>query len=124
MDIATTGPSMEWANAKAAIESAWDRPELRADRITHEAVEAVIDGLDRGMLRCAEPVDGGWQVNEWVKKAVVLYFPMRQMKVEEVGPFQFHDKMALKQNHAEAGVRVVPLTRSPDTGPSSARGWS
>lgn len=108
MDIATTGPSMEWANAKAAIESAWDRPELRAERITHEAVEAVIDGLDRGMLRCAEPVDGGWQVNEWVKKAVVLYFPMRQMKVEEVGPFQFHDKMALKQNHAEAGVRVVP----------------
>ena len=68
----------------------------------------MIDGLDRGVLRCAEPVEGGWQVNEWVKKAVVLYFPMRQMKVEEVGPFQFHDKMALKKNHAEAGVRVVP----------------
>ena len=108
MDIATTGPSTEWATAKAAIESAWNRPELRADRATHEAVEAVIDGLDRGVLRCAEPVNAGWQVNEWVKKAVVLYFPMRQMKVEEVGPFQFHDKMALKKNHAEAGVRVVP----------------
>ena len=81
---------------------------MRADRTTHEAVEAVIDGLDRGVLRCAEPVAGGWQVNEWVKKAVVLYFPMRKMKVEEVGPFQFHDKMALKKNHAEAGVRVVP----------------
>ena len=75
---------------------------------TREAVEAVIDGLDRGVLRCAEPVEGGWQVNEWVKKAVVLYFPMREMKIEEVGPFQFHDKMALKRNHAEAGVRVVP----------------
>ena len=108
MDIATTGPYTEWAAAKAAIESAWDLPELRADRTTHEAVEAVIDGLDRGVLRCAEPVAGGWQVNEWVKKAVVLYFPMRKMKVEEVGPFQFHDKMALKKNHAEAGVRVVP----------------
>ena len=108
MDIATTGPSTEWAAAKAAIKSAWDLPELRADRTTHEAVEAVIDGLDRGVLRCAEPVAGGWQVNEWVKKAVVLYFPMRKMKVEEVGPFQFHDKMALKKNHAEAGVRVVP----------------
>ena len=76
--------------------------------MTREAVEAVLDGLDRGVLRCAEPVNGGWQVNEWVKKAVVLYFLMREMKVEEVGPFQFHDKMALKKNHAEAGVRVVP----------------
>ena len=81
---------------------------MRQEPAAREAVEAVIDGLDRGVLRCAEPVEGGWQVNEWVKKAVVMYFPMREMKVEEVGPFQFHDKMALKQNHAESGVRVVP----------------
>ena len=81
---------------------------MRQESAARQAVEAVIDGLDRGVLRCAEPVAGGWQVNEWVKKAVVLYFPMREMKVEEVGPFQFHDKMALKRNHAEAGVRVVP----------------
>ena len=108
MDIATSEAHLDWATAKAAVEAAWDRPDLRAEHVTHLAVEAVIDGLDRGVLRCAEPVEGGWQVNEWVKKAVVLYFPMRQMKVEEVGPFQFHDKMAIKKNHAEAGVRVVP----------------
>ena len=108
MDIATSEAHLDWATAKSAVEAAWDHPDLRAEHATHQAVEAVIDGLDRGVLRCAEPVEGGWQVNEWVKKAVVLYFPMRQMKVEEVGPFQFHDKMALKNNHAEAGVRVVP----------------
>ncbi len=108
MENATPTVPSDWASAKAAIESAWDAPELRREPACREAVEAVLDGLDRGVLRCAEPVARGWQVNEWVKKAVVLYFPMRQMKVEEVGPFQFHDKMALKKNHAEAGVRVVP----------------
>ncbi len=108
MENATIPVPGEWTAAKSAIESAWDAPELRGESATREAVEAVLDGLDRGVLRCAEPVNGGWQVNEWVKKAVVLYFPMREMKVEEVGPFQFHDKMALKKNHAEAGVRVVP----------------
>lgn len=108
MENATIPVPGEWTVAKSAIESAWDAPELRGESVTREAVEAVLDGLDRGVLRCAEPVNGGWQVNEWVKKAVVLYFPMREMKVEEVGPFQFHDKMALKKNHAEAGVRVVP----------------
>ena len=108
MENATIPVPGEWTVAKSAIESAWDAPELRGESVTREAVEAVLDGLDRGVLRCAEPVNGGWQVNEWVKKAVVLYFLMREMKVEEVGPFQFHDKMALKKNHAEAGVRVVP----------------
>ena len=98
----------EWNSARAIIESAWDQPELRGETATQEAVEAVLEALDRGVLRCAEPGESDWVVNEWVKKAVVLYFPMREMKVEEVGPFQFHDKMALKKNHAEAGVRVVP----------------
>jgi len=98
----------EWNSARAIIESAWDQPELRGEATTQEAVEAVLEALDRGVLRCAEPGESDWVVNEWVKKAVVLYFPMREMKVEEVGPFQFHDKMALKKNHAEAGVRVVP----------------
>lgn len=108
MENATVQAHIDWASARNAVESAWDQPELRQESAARQAVEAVIDGLDRGVLRCAEPVAGGWQVNEWVKKAVVLYFPMREMKVEEVGPFQFHDKMALKRNHAEAGVRVVP----------------
>lgn len=108
MENAPTLTPVDWISARSAIESAWDTPELRRELPTREAVEAVMDGLDRGVLRCAEPQGEGWQVNEWVKKAVVLYFPMREMKVEEVGPFQFHDKMALKRNHAEAGVRVVP----------------
>jgi len=98
----------EWNSARRLIEAAWDQPELRSDAATREAVESILDALDRGILRCAEPDGEDWIVNEWVKKAVVLYFPMREMKVEEVGPFQFHDKMALKKNHAEAGVRVVP----------------
>jgi len=98
----------EWNSARRLIEAVWDQPELRSDAATREAVESILDALDRGILRCAEPDGEDWIVNEWVKKAVVLYFPMREMKVEEVGPFQFHDKMALKKNHAEAGVRVVP----------------
>jgi len=108
MENATVQAQIDWASARTAVESAWDQPELRQEPSSRAAVEAVVDGLDRGVLRCAEPAEGGWQVNEWVKKAVVLYFPMREMKIEEVGPFQFHDKMALKRNHAEAGVRVVP----------------
>lgn len=98
----------DWREVRAIIESAWDDPSLRNAPEARNAVDEVIAGLDTGTLRCAVPDGDGWQVNEWVKKAVVLYFPMRQMEVIEVGPFQFHDKMALKQNHAEAGVRVVP----------------
>ena len=103
-----TTPQVEWASVRKTIEWAWDSPENRQAEAAKEAVNSVIQGLDQGRLRCAEPIDSGWQVNEWVKKAVVMYFPMREMTVEEVGPFQFHDKMALKRNHPEAGVRVVP----------------
>ena len=106
-DMETT-TQVEWASVRKTIEWAWDLPENRQTEAAKEAVNAVIQGLDEGRLRCAEPIDSGWQVNEWVKKAVVMYFPMREMTVEEVGPFQFHDKMALKRNHPEAGVRVVP----------------
>ncbi len=98
----------DWASIRPIIEAAWNDRERCGLPETEAAVEAVIQGLDTGVLRCAEPVGTDWQVNEWVKKAVVLYFPMRTMEVHEVGPFQFHDKMALKRNHAEAGVRVVP----------------
>jgi 2,3,4,5-tetrahydropyridine-2,6-dicarboxylate N-succinyltransferase len=97
-----------WMSVRQAVESAWEDRSLCGQRETQDAVEAVVAALDAGELRCAEPVNGDWQVNEWVKKAVVLYFPMRKMEIQEVGPFQFHDKMALKRNHAEAGVRVVP----------------
>lgn len=90
------------------IEEAWENRELLKEPKYQQAIEEVIDRIDRGELRCAAPVEGGWQVNEWVKKAVVLYFPIRQMEVIEVGPFEFHDKMKLKRNYSDAGVRVVP----------------
>ncbi len=94
---------------RTTIEAAWDERELLKETPTREAINAVIEALDKGRLRVAEPgVDGAWQVNDWVKKAVVLYFPIRQMETIEVGPFEFHDKMELKRDYAAQGVRVVP----------------
>lgn len=94
---------------KDIIEKAWDDRSLLNDNKTIETIEAVIEKIDKGELRVAEPLENGeWQVNEWVKKAVVLYFPIRKMETIEVGPFEFHDKMALKSNYKELGVRVVP----------------
>ena len=91
------------------IEKAWDDRSLLSNDETLKAIEHVIEEVDKGRLRVAEPLgDGKWQVNEWVKKAIVLYFPIRKMETIEVGPFEFHDKMALKSNYAELGVRVVP----------------
>ncbi|MFC5623611.1 2,3,4,5-tetrahydropyridine-2,6-dicarboxylate N-succinyltransferase [Algoriphagus winogradskyi] len=94
---------------KAIIEKAWDNRELLKEETTQQAIRAVIADLDAGILRVAEPTDdGNWKVNDWVKKAVILYFPIQKMETIEVGPFEFHDKMALKTNYAEKGVRVVP----------------
>lgn len=94
---------------KTIIEKAWDNRELLKEEVTQQAIRAVIADLDAGVLRVAEPTeDGNWKVNDWVKKAVILYFPIQKMETIEVGPFEFHDKMALKTNYAEKGVRVVP----------------
>ena len=94
---------------RQAIEAAWENRAFLSEKATIQAIEHVIEDLDKGLLRVAEPrEDGTWQVNEWVKKAVVLYFPIRQMETIEVGPFEFHDKMALKRNYKALGVRVVP----------------
>lgn len=93
---------------KDIIEKAWDDRSLLKETETQQAIEAVIEDLDKGKLRVAEPAGDEWQVNEWVKKAVVMYFPIRQMETIEVGPMEFHDKMKLKSNYAELGVRVVP----------------
>lgn len=93
---------------KQIIEQAWENRALIQEKETIEAVNAVIELLDLGKLRVAEPSSTGWNVNEWVKKAVVLYFPMQKMETIEVGPFEFHDKMKLKNGYAEKGVRVVP----------------
>ena len=91
------------------IEEAWENRELLKEESTKEAIRNVIEEIDKGRLRTAEPTGNSqWQVNEWVKKAVILYFPIQQMETIEVGPFEFHDKMALKSNYKELGIRVVP----------------
>jgi 2,3,4,5-tetrahydropyridine-2-carboxylate N-succinyltransferase len=90
------------------IEEAWDNRELLKNEDTQEKIREVIELLDKGTLRVAEPDGDDWKVNEWIKKAVVLYFPIQKMETIEVGPFEFHDKMKLKTNYAELGVRVVP----------------
>jgi 2,3,4,5-tetrahydropyridine-2,6-dicarboxylate N-succinyltransferase len=93
---------------KELIEKAWDNRELLSEETTQQAVRNVIEELDKGRLRVAEPIGDSWIVNEWVKKAVILYFPMQKMETIEIGPFEFYDKMALKRNYKELGVRVVP----------------
>jgi len=94
---------------RSIIEAAWENRELLKESETIHAINHVIEELDKGIIRVAEPSDtGDWIVNEWVKKAVVMYFPIRKMETIEVGPFEFHDKMALKKGYAELGVRVVP----------------
>jgi 2,3,4,5-tetrahydropyridine-2-carboxylate N-succinyltransferase len=90
------------------IESAWDDRTLLDKSETQEAVRQVIKQLDSGKIRVASPVDNGWQVNEWVKKAVVLYFPIQKMETIELGPLEFHDKIPLKSGYRKKGVRVVP----------------
>jgi 2,3,4,5-tetrahydropyridine-2,6-dicarboxylate N-succinyltransferase len=95
-------------NRKKIIEQAWEKREQLSARETVQCIESVIDDLDLGRLRVAEPSDSGWKVNDWVKKAVILYFPVRQMEVTEAGPLEFHDKMKLKKGYRELGVRIVP----------------
>lgn len=91
-----------------SVEEAWNNKALLQTEATQKNIREVIELLDKGNLRVAKPVNGGWQVNEWVKKAVILYFPIQNMETIEVGPFEFHDKIALKTNYKELNVRVVP----------------
>ncbi|WP_179346349.1 2,3,4,5-tetrahydropyridine-2,6-dicarboxylate N-succinyltransferase [Winogradskyella ursingii] len=93
---------------QTVIENAWeDRSQLK-NEVTINAIKSVIDLIDEGTLRVAEPTKDGWQVNEWVKKAVVLYFPIQKMETFEVGIFEYHDKIPLKRDYAHKGIRVVP----------------
>ena len=94
---------------RQTIETAYAAGTADARESAHDAVEEVIAGLDCGRLRVAAPTDDGdWEVHEWVKQAILMYFPLRRMETLEVGPFEFHDKIPLKHGLAEAGVRVVP----------------
>lgn len=95
-------------NLQYIIEEAWENQDLIELKETKSAIEQVIEKLDKGELRIAEPIGLEWKINEWVKKAVVLYFPIRKMKTLEAGPMEFHDKMKLKTNYKSLGVRVVP----------------
>lgn len=95
-------------NMKNIIEAAWENRSLLEKSETQETIRAVINQLDSGELRVASPTERGWQVNEWVKKAVVLYFPIQKMETLEAGPMEFHDKMPLKRGYKEKGIRVVP----------------
>ena len=93
---------------QTVIENAWDDRSLLTNKVTIDAIRSVVDLVDAGTLRVAEPTENGWQVNEWVKKAVVLYFPIQKMETFEVGIFEYHDKIPLKRGYAEKGIRVVP----------------
>lgn len=93
---------------KNLIERAWDDRSLLKSKEVLRAIELIIEDLNEGRRRIAEPVGERWKVNDWLKKAVILYFPTRKMETIEVGPFHFHDKMSLKKNYDKLGVRVVP----------------
>ena len=93
---------------KEIIESAWEDRSLLQDTDIQKTIRNVIAQLDEGKLRVAEPSPEGWTVNEWVKKAVVLYFPIQKMETLEAGPLEFHDKIPLKTGYQEKGIRVVP----------------
>jgi len=90
------------------IENAWDNRDLLKNDEVQRSIRKVIDLLDNGDLRVAEPIENGWQVNEWVKKAVVLYFPIQKMETLEAGIFEYHDKIPLKRGYQQKGIRVVP----------------
>ncbi|WP_456382916.1 2,3,4,5-tetrahydropyridine-2,6-dicarboxylate N-succinyltransferase [Persephonella sp.] len=93
---------------KQLITQVWENRELLNEKQYQDAVRETIDLLDKGKLRVAEKKEGEWVVNEWVKQAILLFFPIQEMEVMEVGPFEYYDKIPLKKNWKEAGVRVVP----------------
>ena len=95
-------------NLRQSIEAAWDNRELLKEAKYQTAIRELVALLDKGKVRVAEPTADGWKANEWIKKGVVLYFPIQKMETIEVGPFEFHDKIPLKKNYKEQGVRVVP----------------
>ena len=93
---------------KTTIENAWENRELLKENKVQDAIRQVIELIDQGKLRCAEPNGNEWQINEWVKKGVVLYFPIQKMEVLEAGIFEYHDKIPLKKGYRKKGIRVVP----------------
>jgi 2,3,4,5-tetrahydropyridine-2,6-dicarboxylate N-succinyltransferase len=93
---------------KVLIGKAWNDRSLLNDSTVQFEINKTIELLDKGIIRVAEPGENGWIVNQWVKKAVILYFPITKMETIEIGPFEFHDKVPLKKNYKALGIRVVP----------------
>lgn len=97
-----------YTDLQSKIEKIWLDRNLLTDSNNVQFIETVIALLDKGELRVAEPTDNGWKVNEWVKKAVILYFPTQQQVTSENGIFEYYDKIPLKHGYEKLGVRVVP----------------
>ncbi len=97
-----------YKNIKELIHDAWDHREKLENDNVKNAIHKVLELLDKGQLRVAEKNDGEWKVNDWVKKAVIMYFQIQEMKITKAGPMEFHDKIDLKTGYNEAGIRVVP----------------
>lgn len=95
-------------NVEQIIRAAWENRALLQEQNTLDAINWVIEELDKGRLRTAEPIGDVWKVNEWVKQAVIMYFPTRKMETLHAGPMEFHDKMKLKSGYEALGIRVVP----------------
>ena len=93
---------------KKWIEDAWENRAMLQDEKVKEFISSVIELLDQGRIRVAEKINGEWQTHEWVKKAILLYFAIRPMEEMEAGPMVFYDKIPLKKNYKELGVRAVP----------------
>ncbi len=93
---------------QAIIEKVWNDRNLLQDTTYTDAIKAVIEMVDKGTLRTAEPIGDGWQVNEWVKQAILLYFAIQPMETHSLPPFEFYDKMKLKSDYKSLGVRAVP----------------
>jgi 2,3,4,5-tetrahydropyridine-2,6-dicarboxylate N-succinyltransferase len=99
---------MTFEELQQIVEKAWENRELLREESTRKAITDVVEHLDKGTIRVAQPEGDKWIVNQWVKKAVLMYFPIAQMETIEVGPFEFYDKIPLKKNFEQLGVRVVP----------------
>lgn len=97
-----------YQDQKQLVEAAWNNRQLLNNDTHKQAIKQVVELLDKGKLRVAKPSASGWHVNEWVKKAVILYFPLQEMRLFRAGDLEFHDKIPLKQGFQELGVRVVP----------------
>ena len=95
-------------NLKESIEQAWQDREKLSYQTYQNDIRAVIEEVDKGRLRVAEPTENGWVVNEWVKQAILLYFGIQPMQTWNMEPFEFYDKMLLKKGYKELGVRAVP----------------